>query len=313
MKKLQMMALVAAMAVGTVGMTVAAQAEEASDHVKFGIQSFDMIVGGDFSAFTSQDDVNDMLQQLADAGYEGVEWCNFMFGGMVDYMDLDATKAKMDELGLTTTGMHWNYSADVDVAESAAECIERMQALGTDVLIFAASSPAMYGIEADEDGNWTAEQVDEWAVKVNETLDALRTAAEGTDVKVVYHNHADEFLTGTDGRYFLDMINPDGYEIDVYWAAKGLNGSVDAALDYVKGNDAIYCLHMKDGLAGSSVTGEMCGWGKGTFDLQGIIDLAKECGIEWAIVENDNPSGFGLTGLEDALETAAYAAENITF
>ncbi len=280
-----------------------ASAEEA-DHVKLSLQSYDFAVGGDFS--DPNFSILDSLKVLADAGYEGLEWCGFMNNSLgIDAADLAAA---YKDAGLEVTGYHFHMGSDIEA--DAKTAVERCVTLGCDKLIFAYSTPASFGIAADENGEWTAEQVDEWAAKVNEVLATLKKAAEGTDIKVMYHNHADEFRKGTDGRYMLDMLECDGIEVDVYWSSKNVNTgySVDYVLNYVRENkDKVLLLHVKDGLAGSKVTGEMCGWGKGTFDIQAIIDTAKECGIESVIVENDNPSSFGLTGLTDALESAEYA------
>lgn len=294
------------------GVMASASEEQSADHVKLAVQMYNFSVGGDWANMQSQEDVNNLLTQIADAGYEGVEWCNFMLGE--DFLNLEETKATMDELGLETCGMHYHYNSE-DLEGSAQEVVERCQTLGCTDLIFAYSVPSTFGIEPDEDGNYTAEQVDQWVDEIDKVIDALETAAEGTDIRVLYHNHATEMLTGTEGEHALDMIDTEGKEVDVYWTSKGLDGSVETALDYVREDaDSVYFLHMKDGLDGSLVTGEMCGWGKGTYNLQEIVDVAKECpNLEWVVVEDDNPNNFGLTGLEDAIESAEYAKANIDF
>lgn len=292
--------------------TTAMAAEPADDHVKLAVQMYNFTVGGDWAEIDSQEEITELVTKLAEAGYEGLEWCNFQLGG--EYLDLGQLKTTMDELGLETTGMHYHYDAE-DPEGSAATVVERCKALGCDKLIFAYSKPDTFGIEADEDGNWTPEQVDEWVEDINGVIDTLQEAAKGTDIQVLYHNHATELLKGTEGKYAIDMIDCDGKEIDVYWTSKGLDGKVDTALDYVNENaEDIYFLHVKDGMDGSLHTGEMCGWGKGTYDIQKIVDTAKAIpSIEWVIVENDAPNSFGTTGLEDALQSAEYAAANIDF
>lgn len=299
---------------GTMLMSMSASVmaeENSSDHVKMAVQMYNFVVGGDWGAIDSQEGVTELVTELAEAGYEGLEWCNFQLGG--EYLDLDQLKSTMDELGLETCGMHYHYDAE-DLEGSAATVVERCQKLDCDKLIFAYSTPATFGIEADEDGNWTPEQIDEWVEEINTVIDALQTAAEGTDIQVLYHNHATELLKGTSGEYAIDMIDCDGREIDVYWTSKGLDGKVDTALDYVNGAQNVEFLHVKDGMDGSVYTGEMCGWGKGTYDIQKIVDAAKENPqIEWVVVENDAPNNFGTTGLEDAVQSAEYAAANIDF
>ena len=310
-KKVLAAVLGATMMVSMCNVAFAAEADT-QDHVKMGIQMYNFNVGGDWDAIDSQEAVTDMVNELAEDGYEGLEWCNFQLNG--DWLDLDQLKATMDEAGLETCGLHYHYDKD-DPEGSAKTAVERCQALGCNKIIFAWSNPGLFGIEADEEGNWTPEQVDQWVDEMNKVSATLKSAAEGTDIQVLYHNHATELLKGTEGKYAMDMIDCDQKEVDVYWASKGLDGKVDTALDYVNSvGDQVYALHVKDGLDGSICTGEMCGWGKGTYDLQKIVDTAKDTkSLEWVIVENDNPSNFGTTGLEDAQQSAEYAAENIDF
>ncbi len=289
------------------------------DHVKFAVQMFNFIAGGDWEKVKSQADVTAILETLAAAGYEGVEWCNFQFIPPTDAegkpaWELAKIKADMDRLGLQTCGLHYHYMGG-DVEETVKEALERCQALDCKRMIFAFSTPEMFGEKPDEKGNYTPEQVDHWVEQVNAILRTMKEILKDTGVKLLYHNHALELLKGTNGKYALDQFETDEKEVDVYWTSKGLGGSVDAALEYVDAHAGeISLLHMKDGLAGSSHTGEMCGWGKGTFPLQKILDKAKEYpNIEWAIVENDNPGSFGLSGLEDAVQSAQYAKKNIDF
>lgn len=318
-KKVLALMLTGAMILG-MGTTIMAAQEteemtettESSDHVKLGIQMYNFVVGGDWVNLDSQEGVDELLREIADAGYEGVEWCNFQLAGD---LDLEETKKVMDEVGLETIGMHFHYGTEETLVDNIDTCIERMNYLGTDKLIFAYSTPATFGIEADEDGNWTPEQIDEWADKIQGVLDTMKQETEGTDIKVTYHNHATEMQTGTEGEKVFDMIKPDAKEVDVYWTSKGLDGKVQTALDYVKEHDdEVYLLHVKDGMEGSTHTGEMCGWGKGTYDLQSIVDAAKaSSNIDWVIVENDSPASFGLSGIEDAMESAEWAHSNIDF
>jgi len=311
MKKLLTMVLAVIM-VFSLGTAVMAE-EAAPEKVKLGVQMYNFVVGGDWGEVQSMEDLEGLLTKIAEAGYDGVEWCNFQLGG--EYLDLDQTKSIMDELGLETAGMHFHFGTEESLADDAKLVVERCQALNTNNLIFAYSTPALFGMEPDESGNWTPEQIDEWAGKIDMVLAALKEAAEGTDIRVIYHNHNTEFLVGSEGKYLNDMIAPEGLEVDVYWASKGMDGKVASALDYVRANiDHVYLLHVKDGLEGSVFTGEMCGWGKGTYDIQSIVDTARESDtIEWVIVENDAPYNFLMSAIDDAAESAAYAAENINF
>lgn len=281
-----------------------------NNRIRVGIQMFNLIKGGDWEQVREEKDAEKLLAELAAAGIDGIEWCNFQFN-IVD-LDLPALKSTMDQLGLETCSIHFHKFGDTDLETESKKAVERCRIFQTDRLIFAFSLPTMFGIEPDEKGNYTPEQIDAWAAETDRILDLLRKAAEGTGIKILYHNHNTEMLKGSDGRYFLDMIHPDGLETDVYWIAKGLDGKVSSALEFIRSRrEQVALFHMKDGLDGSLHTGEMCGWGKGTYPLQTIADTAKELGLTWVVMENDEPKNFGTTGLEDARESAAYAAEHI--
>jgi len=289
--------------------------------INLSIQMFNFIAGGDWDQVKSMQDVENLLARIADAGYDGVEWCNFMLFG--EYMDIAELKKIMDKLGLKTSGYHFHYWNTDSLEEDCKVAAQRCQTLGSKYLIYAMSNPASFGIgqneenekenekvkwKGDEKTVYTPEQIDEWIVQADRIIAELKKACEGTGIEVLYHNHAEEFLKGSDGRYFMDSIASDANEVDVYWVAKGTDGKVSTALDYVRSRkDHIRILHMKDGLNGSVFQGEMCGWGKGTFPLSDIVDCACECGFEWIVIENDAPQNFGTTGIEDAVESAAVA------
>ena len=280
-------------------------------HWKFGIQSFNFVPGGDWDRVSTEEEVLKILNRLADAGYDGVEWCNFMLGK--PYSDPAAIRRMMDQAGLETASLHFHFRPGDNLEETAAEAVERCRILGTENLVFAFSKPDMFGINPDEEGNFTDDQIDAWAEKINEVTAVLKKAAEGTGIRVMYHNHGDEFRRGSDGAYVMDKIDADAKELDIYWASKGLDGKVATALWYAENRIGDFCmLHVKDGLEGSVHSGEMCGWGKGTFNLQSIINLADaHRNIGWVVIENDAPHNFGRTALEDAVESAAWARDHL--
>ncbi len=275
--------------------------------VKLGLQMYNFIVGGDWREVKSMEDLRGVLQRVANAGYDGVEWCNFQLEA--DYIDLHGLKMLMDELGLETAGMHFHFNTEASLSGDAKKAVKRCRVLNTKNLIFSYSTPAVFGMETDEKGKWSLQQIDAWSEKIDMVVNALKKAAKGTGIRVLYHNHSDEFLKGSNGLYCNDMITPEGLEVDVYWVSKGTDGKVSTALEYVrKHRDVTYMLHVKDGLEGSVFRGEMCGWGKGTYNIQSIIDAARESEkIEWVIVENDAPYNFLMSAIEDAEESAAYA------
>ncbi len=278
---------------------------------KFGIQSFNFVPGGDWGRITSEVEVQEILDGLAKAGYDGIEWCGFMLGK--PYSDPAAVRRMMDKAGLETASLHFHLWEGEDLEQKAAEAVEWCKILGTNRLVFAFTKPDMFGMKPDADGAYTQEQIDAWPGKINEVIDALEKAAKGTGIRVLYHNHGDEFRKTGGGSYVMDNIQADSKELDIYWASKGTDGKVATALAYAENkNNEISMLHVKDGLEGSVHSGEMCGWGKGTFNLQSIIDFADTHeNIEWVVIENDAPQNFGISALEDAVESAAWARDHL--
>lgn len=276
-----------------------------SDRIKLSLQMFNLIMGGDWNKDTSQSEAEALIEKIADAGFEGIELCGFMLNDAA--IDLHKIKKQMDTFGLAASGYHFHLNKEETKEEDYRTAVDRCLALKCRYLIFAHSIPKMFGCDPDENGKYTPEQIDKWAVEADNVISKLKEASKDTDIKILYHNHADEFLRGSEGKRFIEMIHPDGFEYDVYWISKGLDGKVSSALQYIKSHkDQAVFLHIKDGLDGSVHTGEMCGWGKGTFKIQEIIDCAKELGIEWVINENDAPKNFGQTGIEDACDTGMY-------
>ena len=73
------------------GIGTSALATEEADHVKLGIQMYNFVVGGDWRAIDSQEGVEDLITELAQEGYEGLEWSNFQLGG--EYLDIEIVKS----------------------------------------------------------------------------------------------------------------------------------------------------------------------------------------------------------------------------
>ena len=127
--------------------------------------------------------------------------------------------------------------------------------------------------------------------------DVRRVAAEiGTigqrlgerGIRVGYHNHAFEFepLDGTTVWDELLAALPDHVEleIDVYWASIG---GRDPATLIGEAAGRVRLLHMKDRASGAKPHDEPPG--AGTLDWPAIVAAARAAGVEWYVVEQDEP------------------------
>ncbi|SED77261.1 sugar phosphate isomerase/epimerase family protein [Jiangella alba] len=130
------------------------------------------------------------------------------------------------------------------------------------------------------------------------TLDGIRRAAAEFNragavaatygLNVLHHNHDAEFRTDG-GRVLYDVLleetDPDlvGFELDVYWAARG---GYDAGAYFVNHPARFPALHVKDMAPG----GGFADVGSGTLDFAAMFEHAHRGGVRQFLVEHDNPA-----------------------
>ncbi len=107
-------------------------------------------------------------------------------------------------------------------------------------------------------------------------------------IRLGYHNHDFEFGTlgsTTIWDALLAELPPEvEIELDVYWAAVG--GS-DPVAEIRDNSDRVRLLHMKDRAPGPEPMDAPVG--EGTLPFPQIVDAARAAGVEWYIVEQDEP------------------------
>ncbi|HET6173580.1 MAG TPA: sugar phosphate isomerase/epimerase [Gaiellales bacterium] len=202
------------------------------------------------------------LREVAAMGYEGVE--------LFDLHGRDpATVARwLGDLGLVAVGRHAGLEAiEAELPQLAAEA----EALGWRRLVISWVNPA----ELDD--------------STLARIAAAASAAAAHGLELGYHNHDAEIEQG-----FLERL-PAGVfvELDAGWA---WYAGADPA-DYL-GRGPL--LHVKD----FRVRGEhsFCPVGDGAVGFDRIVAQAAGAGVEWLIVEQDEPVG---TELEDARRSLA--------
>ena len=130
-------------------------------------------------------------------------------------------------------------------------------------------------------------------------LQAAQSAAEPHGVRILYHNHSHE-LRPVDGCAALPLehiMQAVPLEADLYWV---FYAGLDPARFLRENNSRIGLLHIKDGKKSKPLP---CALGEGEADIPEICLAAADCGKEWLIVENDEPSPDGL---QDARRSAEY-------
>ena len=208
----------------------------------------------------------DLLQVLGEVkklGYEGVEFAGY-FG-----LEPEVIKARLDELGLVAVGDY----------EKIEQTIATAKALGM----------KCSGVGGGPIG--TPEEL----IKTAGTMGfgAVRAAQEG--VTVFFHNHTHEFEP-VGGILPIDLLqNVCALEVDTYWS---FCAGIDNYKYITENKDKICLLHVKDG-----VDRTPCALGEGQCDVAAVIKAAQDIGIEWIVVENDDPVP---TGLDDIGRSMTY-------
>jgi sugar phosphate isomerase/epimerase len=145
-----------------------------------------------------------------------------------------------------------------------------------------------------EEDRRAADDVRGFAAELGGFADVL--AARG--MRLGYHNHAFEFepLDGTTAWEVLQAeLPPDvELELDVYWAAVG---GRDPVAEIRANQGRIKLLHMKDLAAGAEPRDAPAG--QGTLAFPDIVEAARSAGVEWYVVEQDEP-GDALDDIESA-------------
>ena len=152
----------------------------------------------------------------------------------------------------------------------------------------------------------------------------LGQVAKKLGMTLVYHNHDFEFIR-IDGKYALDILYEDvpadllETELDTCWVNVG---GEDPASYLAKYRGRAHLLHLKDFWGEKSddmyeligiekkaparpANFEFRPVGYGKQDFPGILAEAERAGVEWVIVEQDNPS-MGKTPLECARMSREY-------
>ncbi len=213
------------------------------------------------------------LEEIKKIGYDGVEFAGY-FG-----TDAKVIKAKLDELGLVAVGGHIGLD---DFREDKLEAtIEFQKELGVKA-IGVGGAPHDTVAESEETGDVLG--------------NAQKYAFEKYGIKTYYHNHCEEFKAVENGQLPIDIIGDRCcLEVDTYWS---FHAGVDNYKFITENKDKIILLHIKDGIDGKPKA-----LGEGNCDIPAVIKAAKDIGLEWVVVENDDPVP---TGFEDITRSIKY-------
>ncbi|MFP4053557.1 MAG: sugar phosphate isomerase/epimerase family protein [Phycisphaerae bacterium] len=136
---------------------------------------------------------------------------------------------------------------------------------------------------------------------------AEKLAAEGMDFS--FHNHNQELQKMPDGRTWLQTLYQDipgdvlKAEIDTYWIVAG-GGDPVQYIDMCAGREPL--VHFKDMVITADREIRMAEIGEGNLNWSAIIDACDKCGVEYALVEQDQ------TYDRDPFEALEISYRNLT-
>lgn len=242
--------------------------------MKFGVQLYSLR-----DHIETGEDLLWILEEVKKLGFDGVEFAGF-YG--VPAADL---KAKLDELGLTCVGMHLGLG-DFE-PENLAKTLADVKTLG-------AKTAGIGGADT---------ATEESLRHVLDVMGAAHAAAEKEGVRVYFHNHTQEFqppmFATLPGTIFDRLKAVCDMQVDTYWS---FAAGQDNYKLITENKDRIVHLHIKDGVGHTPKA-----LGEGDNDLAAVVRAAKDAGIEWLILENDNPVP---TGLEDIARSKVWLEAN---
>lgn len=247
----------------------------------------------------SETDFDAALKAVADIGLKNVE-----LAGMQG-LSAEELRALLDKHGLTARSAHVPYQAfEADADAAIADYVT----LGCEWVIVPAS-PLDRLLAGGEFGwadlaNLSAHQLstlsgDELAAKY--TLDKDKIAAlcqnltdwaakvNAAGMKFGYHNHHFEYLFRTaDGQSMYEYMlenSPIIFQADAFWAEVG----GQSAAEVINANpDRVALVHIKDGA--ERMPGKDVPFGEGIMDWDAIIAAADAAGVEYYVIELDNPN-----------------------
>ncbi|WP_129113747.1 sugar phosphate isomerase/epimerase family protein [Halegenticoccus tardaugens] len=210
-----------------------------------------------------------VLERVADAGYDGVEFLHRLPGA-----DENEVVRTLDRTGLAVPGAHLGPFTDLSGLPGELErTLGLYDAVGCEAL----------AVSIGEERLGSRDVIHETATR----LEKLAAHARERDVGLLYHNHHWEFRP-LDGSTPFDILLDElderiGVELDVGWAA----ACGDDPVKRIRAlGNRLSILHVKDVDVTRKASVEV---GTGDVDLAACIEAAAAEGVKWCIYEHDEP------------------------
>ncbi|WP_059105490.1 sugar phosphate isomerase/epimerase family protein [Shouchella shacheensis] len=221
------------------------------------------------------------LNQVAAAGYEGVEFAGYF------ETPSKQLKNELNNVGLKAAGSH----IGMDTLESTLDQAIQYSLEIENPYIICPGLPESYRDSADA------------YKRTAEILTAIGERCTANGLAFGYHNHDVELQT-FDGEHGLELLfkysDPTHVfmELDTFWLeATGLS-SVNWIEQY---KERVRILHMKDMNNPRELRNVVVG--SGTMDVEAIVTSGKKHGVEWYTVEQEQ---FDQDQMESVTKSATY-------
>lgn len=232
--------------------------------MKYAVQMYSLrgqISGGD--------DMLDILGKVKEIGYDGVEFAGFAG------LDAKTLKARLDELGLVCVGAHVGLG-DLE-ADKLGATLDAAEILGMPQI----------GIGGADTST------EEALSHVVAVMGEAEKEAEKRGLKIYFHTHTGEFVppegAAVPGTIIERIMGACYAQIDTYWS---FHAGIDTNAFLAEHRDRLVTVHLKDGNDGTPAA-----LGEGQNDVTSIIACCEKLGIEWGVVENDDPVPDGLSDI----------------
>jgi sugar phosphate isomerase/epimerase len=211
-------------------------------------------------------DLAGTLRSVAAAGYRAVELAGLPKTGPGELARLLA------ESGLRVVASHEGIE---HIREDAAAVADRLAEV---------ACPRVIVPWIPEEDRRSADDVRRFAAE----LGGFARTFDQRGIRLGYHNHSFEFpeLDGTTvWDVLLAELPPEvELELDVYWLSVG---GRDPVAEIRATADRVRLLHMKDRAGGAEPHDVPPG--EGTLPFRAIVEAGRSAGVEWYIVEQDEP------------------------
>lgn len=213
----------------------------------------------------SEKDFVGTLKKVAELGFDGVEFAGY--GGL----SAKEVRLLLDDLGLKAAASHVPLD---DLETNLEQVIEDQKQLGSKYVVCPYLLPER------------RKEQDYQALILFLEQAGAKCRQEG--ITLCYHNHDFELENLSDGRTALESIFEDTNsanvkaELDVYWLTKAGETPVEWMNRY---RNRTPLIHLKD-----MTTDEeqyFAELGTGGVNIESVINLGEESGVEWWIVEQD--------------------------